>query len=288
MQSYRTGVMLVLAAGTIWSTMVLGVKLIGDQNPWAILIWRSLGMLPVLLLILAATGRLAGLFRFGPAVLLAAPALAFCFAAAIMAVQMTNAANAVFPLAVTPLFSALLARLLLREAIRPATWAAIGLAVLGIGVMVGEGGRTGDLAGTLVALAGAACFALFTVCLRWGAADTVPATFWGAVTAAILGVAVAPALGLSPLMPLPETPIALGLGAVVLGLGLYLFGLGSRSVPAAELSLLSMTEILLSPVWVWLLLGQATSPAMLAGGGIVVLALTFNTLTGLRSRVRTA
>jgi drug/metabolite transporter, DME family len=263
--------------------MVLGVKLIGEQDPWAILFWRSLGMLPVLLAILWLRSQLGALVRVSLPILIAAPALAYCFASAILAVQATTAANAVFPLAVTPLISALLGWAILGERVRPATWAAILLAAVGLAVMVGEGAVSGDLVGTLIALSSAASFALFTVCLRWaGARDSVPATVWGALVAVAAGATMAggPA---GVVLPLRETLIALALGMVVLGFGLFLFGLGTSRLPASEASLLAMTEVLLSPVWVWLVLGETSTATTLSGAAVVVVALVFNAVSGARA-----
>ena len=75
---------------------------------------------------------------------------------------------------------------------------------------------------------------------------------------------------------------ALGVGQV--GLGLVLYTIGSRSVPAAELALLTMTEDLLGPLWVWLLLGEVAGFFTFVGGAILLVAIAGNALTGLRRR----
>lgn len=285
LQSYRTGVTLVVVAGLLWSLMALGIRLIEGQNTWAILIWRSLGMVPVLLCFIIFSARSPGaVFRLTPPIGIGAVALAFCFAFAIFAFQRTSAANAVFPLAVTPLISAVLAWILLGEPIRRATWFAIAIAAVGVFVMVAEGLSAGDAIGNLAALAAACCFAVFTVCLRWGgAADSLPGTFWGAVCAAVLGFVAATAQGLPVMMPARDTAIALAIGIVLLGVGLALFARGSRSVPAADLSLLTLIEVLLAPVWVWLVLDQTSSGMTLVGGAIVLAAIAFNAVSGLRA-----
>jgi DME family drug/metabolite transporter len=72
-------------------------------------------------------------------------------------------------------------------------------------------------------------------------------------------------------------------GSLVSG-GMVLYTLGSRVVPAAELTLLSMVEVLLAPVWVWLFLRETASPATFLGGGILMLAIIGNALSGLRGR----
>jgi len=55
-------------------------------------------------------------------------------------------------------------------------------------------------------------------------------------------------------------------------------------VPAAELALLSMTEVLLAPVWVWLFVGETADPETLVGGAVLMLAIAGNAMTGLRRK----
>ena len=64
-------------------------------------------------------------------------------------------------------------------------------------------------------------------------------------------------------------------GGVALGIGLPLFNLGHRSVPAARVSLLLMTEIVLAPLWVWIWPGETPRVGTLIGGAIVLAAVVW-------------
>ena len=68
------------------------------------------------------------------------------------------------------------------------------------------------------------------------------------------------------------------------GAGLAIYTVGSKVVPAAELALLSMTEVLLGPFWVWLFLGETASVYTLIGGVILLLAIAGNALTSIRRK----
>jgi drug/metabolite transporter (DMT)-like permease len=59
-------------------------------------------------------------------------------------------------------------------------------------------------------------------------------------------------------------------GGVALGLGLPMFNLGHRSVSAARVPLLLMTEVVLAPLWVWIWPGQTPSLTTLVGGGVIL------------------
>jgi drug/metabolite transporter (DMT)-like permease len=74
-------------------------------------------------------------------------------------------------------------------------------------------------------------------------------------------------------MSLRDVTLGAIAGFVLIGFGLPLFNLGHRSVPTAQISLLAMTEVVLSPVWVWIWPGETPSGATLVGGTIVIAAV---------------
>jgi drug/metabolite transporter (DMT)-like permease len=55
-------------------------------------------------------------------------------------------------------------------------------------------------------------------------------------------------------------------------------------VPAVELTLLSLAEVLLGPVWVWLVFGETAGRATLIGGAILLIAIMGNALSGARRK----
>jgi drug/metabolite transporter (DMT)-like permease len=74
--------------------------------------------------------------------------------------------------------------------------------------------------------------------------------------------------------------VLMGVGTMSGGMILYTFG--SRVVPSAELALLSNTEVVLAPFWVWLILGETASAGTFVGGTIVLAALLLNAFAGVR------
>ena len=75
-----------------------------------------------------------------------------------------------------------------------------------------------------------------------------------------------------------DSGISIGMGVFQVGTGLVLYTLGSRSLPAVELTLLSLAEVLLAPVWVWLFLGETATPHTLVGGCILLGAIAGNAI----------
>lgn len=284
---YGTGVALVVLAGILWSVQGLIIRNITEAGTWAVLVWRSVGMVPVLLGFVAwrSGGQvLARLRAVGVAGVLGGLGLVFAFAGAIFAFQTTSVAMAVFLFSASPFFAAVLGWLVLREPVRNATWAAIGLAAIGIFLMVREGFAIGAMAGNIAALLSAFGFAAFTVSLRWGKlADMMPAVALGGVFSIVTGAAMLVLTGAGTLaVPLVDIALSAGMGAVTLAGGMVLYTLGSRVIPAAELTLLSLVEVMLAPVWVWLALGETASAGTLTGGAVLMAAVAVSAGSGLR------
>lgn len=298
---YGTGVALVVAAGLLWSSQGLIFRQIDAAGPWAIMFWRSLGLLPVIVLVLVvmaaradAAGRAQLFAALRPGVVgwLGALGLVGAFAGAIYAIQITTIANAVFLFSATPFLAALIGWGVLGERVPAATWGAIALALLGIFVMVRGGpadATGGAMAGNVAALVSALGFAVFTVSLRAkGGDDPLPMVMLGAllslVVAAVMSVWTVQTLS----VPLGDRGWAIFMGAVTLAGGMILYSRGSRVVPAAQMALLANIEVLLGPLLVWLVLGETAGRHVFLGGAILVVAVTLNGVAGARRHHRVA
>lgn len=286
--SYRGGVALVLAAAVMWSLMGLAIRALGDAGTWQVLFYRSLGLVPVLFAVIwhrSGGHPVARIRAIGWPGLVGGSGLVLAFAGAIHAIQATTVANAVFLFAAAPLMTAVMARGLLKEPVRPATWAAIALAGVGMFVMVREGLAIGAGWGNLAALLSSAGFAAFTIALRWGRlADMLPAVLIGGVLSAVVAAGVIALSGDGFALPLRSVALAMLMGAALLGFGMAIYTAGSRVVAAAELGLLSMAEVMLAPLWVWLVLDEGASAGTLLGGAILLAAIALNAATGMRHR----
>lgn len=283
---FATGAGLVLAAGVLWSVQGVLIAWIESAGSWTVLFWRSLGMLPVLMLWIGPRRALDKVRAMGWAGVMGGLGLVFAFGGAITALQSTTVANAVLLFSASPFLAAVFGQVILGERVRPLTWGAIALAVVGIVIMVGGVGQIGGgtLFGTLAALASAAGFAGFTVALRWGrVVETVPAVLLGAVFAMAAGGVGALATGQGLGAPLQDIAISVGMGALTLTGGMYLYTLGSRVVPAAQATLLSLVEVLLAPVWAWVALGEGLSPNTALGGAVLMAAVGVNAALGLKN-----
>ncbi|KJS45710.1 MAG: membrane protein [Roseovarius sp. BRH_c41] len=282
------GYALVFLAGLVWSTVGLGIRLIDEAQVWQILFYRSVSMTLLLYgVIRLRTGqdplRLA--WRMGWPGVIGGLSLVAAYTGAIFAIQTTSVANAMMLFACSPLLAAVLGRVILGEYVRPQTWVAILVAGCGIAVMVWDKFGGAALLGNLAAIGSAVGFATFTITLRWGkATEMMPAVFLSGVFGMVLMAIICLWLGLSLGITPGDMGISLGMGVFQVGLGLILYTIGSKTVPAAELTLLSLAEVVLGPVWVWLVLGETATPNTLIGGTILLTAIAGNALSGARRR----
>lgn len=286
--NYIQSVGMVVLAAVLWSLMALVIRFLGDAGTWQVLFYRSLGMIPVLVFVIwrRSEGQtFARIRRAGLPGLVGGTGLAFAFAGAIYAIQATTVANAVLLFAAAPLMTAVMAWALLKEPVRPATWAAIALASIGVFMMVRVGLNIGTGWGSLAALMSASGFAAFTITLRWGRlSDMLPAVLIGGVMSILAAALITFLRGESLTLPVSSILLAMTMGAVLLGLGMSIYTAGSRAVDAAQLGLLTLAEVMLAPVWVWLFLGESTTKDTLIGGAILLVAIAFNAVSGMRYR----
>jgi drug/metabolite transporter (DMT)-like permease len=205
---------------------------------------------------------------------------ALMFISFILALSTTTVANTLVLGSVSPFVAALFGRLFLHEAVLPRTWVAMIAALVGIVVMFFDSISGGVWTGNLIALCIPVAFATSVVILRKSRAevDMIPSIFLAGIFSMILTLPFA--------LPLSVGTGDLGLlatmGVVQLGLGLMLFMLAVPHLSSAEITLLSVLEIIFGVVSTWALVGERPANATLLGGGIVIGALVASQIAALR------
>ncbi len=277
-----------MLAGLFWSFVPIGVREFNYANVWQILFYRSLGVLPLVYLLIAKTSKgspNAAIKATGHTAVFGALGLVVAYACAISALRMTTIANAAFLFATAPFFAAVLSKLILHETIRPFTIIALAIAMFGTSIMVFESYTTGNWLGDFLALLSAIGFAVFVVSLRANKTkDSLPVVFLGATFSVFVAALMCVITKAGFAIPVYEVILGLCLGAFILGVGMVLCSMGSKVVPAAELSLLCMTEIILAPVWAWLILNEVPNASVLIGGAAIVGAIVLNAMSGMRNK----
>jgi drug/metabolite transporter (DMT)-like permease len=204
-------------------------------------------------------------------------AVALCVAIAsgsfIGALNHASVARVLFILAVAPVLAALLAWATLGEPISRRTALAMALALCGVAVMLGAPGEA-SLTGDGLAFLAALAFSVMIVITRWRhEVSMAPAT---CLSQAILVVAFLPFASPGEISGDDLAWLAaLGIGQI--GLGFALLTVGARLIPAAQVGLITLLEVVLGPLWVWLALDERPGTLTLVGGTIVIAAIILQT-----------
>ena len=198
----------------------------------------------------------------------------------IFAITHTSVANTLIILSTTPLFAAIIGRLLLHEKIQPRTMVAILLVCIGITVMAsGSAEQQGGLLGDMAAILGSFFLACgFSFVRRVPGVSAFSAISCSGLLTAVMILPLASPLAVSQ----ADVGYLLIMGLYMLPIGTALMFLGPRYIPAPEVGLLLLLESILGPVWVWLALGEEPGVSTLLGGAIVISTLAVNTIWALK------
>ena len=198
----------------------------------------------------------------------------------IFAITHTSVANTLIILSTTPLFAAIIGRLLLHEKILPRTMVAILLVCIGITVMAsGSIEQQGGLLGDLAAILGSFFLACgFSFVRRFPGVSAFSAISCSGLLTAVMILPLASPFAVSQ----ADMGYLLVMGLYMLPIGTALMFLGPRYIPAPEVGLLLLLESILGPVWVWLALGEEPGISTLLGGAIVISTLAVNTIWALK------
>lgn len=275
MSSQRRGQLYVALAALAWSTAgVLQRQLTLDTSTQVFgrAVFAAAGLLAYVAIV--DRGRVLPAFRsVGAAGVAVAVCVAIASGSFIAALNHTSVARVLFILAVSPVLAALLARVTLGEPITRRTVLAMALALAGVAVMLGAPGE-GSLAGDGLSVLAALAFAVMVVITRWRhEVSMAPATCLSQV---ILIVAFLPFARAGEIEGGDVAWLAaLGIGQI--GLGFALLTVGARLIPAAQVGLITLLEVVLGPAWVWLALDERPSTLTLVGGAIVIAAIVIQT-----------
>ena len=271
----RFGFLLVFLSALFWSFGGAIARFIETPDSWAVIFWRSFGAAAFLIGFMLVRDGGRGTLKLFRDMGLPGIAVALCFATAsssfVVALAYTTVANILLMQAGVPLIAALLAFLLFREKVSPATWVAIAAVICGVAIMVSESfdGRVSPV-GDGLALLIAVAFSIATVITRrFAHVRMTPATCLGTMIAASFAAAQAGSVAVSGV----DMAWLWVFGALKLGLGLACFATGARLIPAAFAALLGTFETLLGPVWVWLIHGEMPSARTIIGGAVIFAAL---------------
>ena len=278
----RRGVLLVLVATLLWSLAGLFARLLVHLDVWTVMGWRALlGAVSIAIvgLIEYSSGRLDNPLGFGalsPVVALLAMIAISAYTASVMT---TTIADVMVIYATMPFVAAAMGFLINGERVSARTLIASSLALVGIIVMVASGLGSGRLLGQALSMLMTLAFAgMIVLQQRKPGASVIVVNCLGAIGSGIFGLAN------SPLEPigLADFAILFLFGLTTIGLAFVLFMEGAKFIPSAEAGLISLLDVVLGPVWVFIAFGENPGLATIIGGAIVLAAALWRMAPELR------
>jgi len=287
-----SAILIVLIAGIFWSFGALVVRFIEDARsvPWQYLFFRgSTIFILINLYLFLKEGKsfINNYKKIGASGIIGGISLGIAMMCFIWSITHTTAAVTLLMLAAMPFMTAILGYIFLKEKVSTITFTSIVIAAIGITFMALTSRHVGSLFGLLIGLLSSFGFSIFSVSLRWK--KNTP-TF---TTVAVAGIFCA-TFSFIVLMfndtdfftTFRNSSLSALHGTLVCS-GMILYSIGSKHLPAADLTLLSLTEVLGGIFWVWLPIfgiNEVPSANTIIGGSIITFALMYYSLNTKRNR----
>jgi drug/metabolite transporter (DMT)-like permease len=271
----RRGQLLIAGAAVAWSTAgVLQRELsIGTGTQVAARALVAFLALAVYVVVTRRGDTVRAVRTMGRAGLAVAVCTAISSGAFIIALNHSTVANVLFIQAVAPVAAALLAWLALRESITRRSGAAMIVALVGVGLMVG-GPDSGGLIGVSASIVMTLSFAVAIVITRHKRdVSMLPAICLSQLLVFLAGAPFAHPTTIDA----HDVVFLLLMGVGQMGLGLAFLTAGARLLPASEVALITLLEVVLGPLWVWISISETPVVPTLVGGAVVIAAVLLQT-----------
>ena len=282
----KLAIPVVLLAGIFWSFGPYVVRNIDEAHtvPWQYLFTRGLVifiLLNIYLYLEEGLNFIKNYKKVGISGVVGGTGLAFAMITFIWSITNTSAAITLLCLAAMPFITALLGFLFLKETISTNVWITIGIATIGILIMSLGNNEKNTLFGFMLGMISAIGFSVFSVSLRWRK-ETPKFT-----TVAIAGL-ICFIVSLIVIISNDQSIISsnknqalFAVHGTIVCLGMILYTIASQNIPAAELTLLSLTEVIGGIFWVWLPwlgINEIPETNTIIGGFLIFLSIFYYSL----------
>jgi len=287
LKNEKIAIPVVLFAGLLWSFGPLVVRHMDEPGlvPWQYIFARGLTIFAVLNLYLyfeEGKNFYKNYFKAGISGLIGGCGLGIAMITFIYSITNTTAAVTLLCLAAMPFFTALLGFLFLKEKISANVWIAIIIATIGIIIIAFGNTEKNSLVGLIFGMTSSIGFSVFSVTLRWRKETPKFTTVAIAGLFCVLIATMFIIMNKSSFLSTSYNGSLFSLHGTIVCMGLILYSIGSKAIPAAELTLLSLTEVIGGIFWVWLPLfgiNEIPSTNTIIGGFFLFMSIIYYSLT---------
>ena len=282
----KIAIPIVLIAGLFWSFGPLVIRYVDQPElfPWQYLFARGLIIFIILnfyLYLNEGTNFVKNYLRIGLSGMVGSVGLASAMMSFIWSITHTSVAITLLCLAAMPLITALLGFIFLKEKISINTWISIVIAAIGIYIMAMNDQKIDNTTGLVFGLTSAFGFSIFSISLRWRkeTPQFTTVSLAGLICALFSFYIIIQSN--SSLFSSSKNEMLFSLHGTLVCIGLILYSIGSKHLPAAELTLLSLTEVIGGIFWVWLPLfgiNEVPGTNTIIGGFLIFISLIYYSL----------
>ena len=286
LRNEKIAIPVVLFAGLLWSFGPLVVRYMDNPAmvPWQYIFGRGLTIFIILNLYLyfeEGINFYKNYKKVGRSGIIGGCGLGIAMISFIYSITNTTAAVTLLCLAAMPFFTAILAYLFLKEKISTNVWVSIFIATVGIIIMATGNTEKNSLLGFLFGLTSSIGFSIFSVTLRWRKETPKFTTVAVAGFFCFLFASLMILINQQSFFSTSYNGAMFSLHGILVCFGLILYSIGSKAIPAAELTLLSLTEVIGGIFWVWLPLfgiNEIPSTNTIVGGFFLFISLVYYSL----------
>ena len=286
LKNEKIAIPLVLFAGILWSFGPLVVRYMDspDLVPWQYIFGRGLTIFIILNLYLyfeEGINFYKNYKKVGRSGLIGGSGLGIAMITFIYSITNTSAAITLLCLAAMPFFTAILAYLFLKEKISINVWISIFIATVGIIIMAVGNTEKNSLLGFLFGITSSIGFSIFSVSLRWRKETPKFTTVAVAGLFCFVFATVMILITKQNFFSTSYNSSMFSLHGTLVCFGLILYSIGSKAIQAAELTLLSLTEVVGGIFWVWLPLfgiNEVPTTNTIVGGFFLFISLFYYSL----------
>ncbi len=255
---------------------------LSNLNTWELLFYR--GFIPFIfvlvgLLLFYRSKFLDAIFNIGYTGIFYVISFSVCNITFIISIQNTNVANTLIMVAMAPMLSAVLATIFLKEKTSSKTWVAIFVTFFSVAFIFYDSLQIGNILGDIFGFITAMGLAINANLARYAKErDLVPSAVIGKLCVAIFALFFVESFELvdTDLIIVPVMCI------MCVAIPFVLVTIAPRFISAPEVNLFFLLEVIIGPIWVWMIINEKPSIETIIGGIVIITTIAIHSYEALK------
>lgn len=255
---------------------------LSNLETWGLLFYR--GLIPFLVVLLGLllfykSNFTKALYDIGYVGLFYILSFSTCNITFIISIQNTNVANTLIMVALAPILSAVLATIFLKEKTDKETWMAIFITFFAVAYIFYDSLKLGNFLGDIFGFVTALGLAINANLARYAKkVDLVPSAVLGKLCVAVFAFFFVENFELNgtDLVIIPLMCI------MCVAIPFVLVTIAPRFISAPEVNLFFLLEVIIGPIWVWMIINERPSLDTIIGGAIIIVTIAIHSYIALK------